>query len=197
MDIYVNWRNRFLSKCRLDMAIHSDRNKIKSDLIRIIEEDRMHKEKINAAEAKMHEHDKDRILLRISAAVNAISDLDELLDEILDQLIKAVNVERAFVLLKDELTGKLQLAKGRNDRRDPLFRADLIEGNIFNAVFEQGQPIVSANVRCDPRVLKRDLIISGALGKALLCAPKNIGSNIGSALCRPFVAGGRPERVGY
>jgi len=34
------------------------------------------------------------------------------LDETLIKLIKAVNVERAFVLLKDEPTGKLRMAKG-------------------------------------------------------------------------------------
>ena len=88
--------------------------------------------------AEIYEHDNDRILLRISAAVNSISDLDELLEEILDQLIKAVNVERAFVLLKDELTGNLHMAKGRNNRQDSLLSADLIEGNIFNAVCRTG-----------------------------------------------------------
>lgn len=150
-----------------------DRNRIKSDLVRVIEEGRLQAEQMSVTGSKIYEHDKDRILLRISAAVNSISDLDELLEEILDQLIKAVNVERAIVLLKDELTGKLHMVKGRNDRQASLLKADLIEGNIFDAVFEHGQPIVSANVQSDPRVLKQDLIISGTLGR-IFCAPLKI-----------------------
>jgi len=150
-----------------------DRNRIKSDLVRVIEEGRVQAGKMSVAGSGIYEHDKDRILLRISAAVNSISDLDELLEEILDQLIKAVNVERAFALLKDELTGKLYIAKGRNCQQDSLLKADLIEGNIFDAVVEHGQPIVSANVQSDPRVLKQDLIISGALGR-IFCAPLKI-----------------------
>jgi transcriptional regulator with GAF, ATPase, and Fis domain len=154
-----------------------DRNRVKSELIPIIESGRVQKQNTSIAVAEIPDFDKSRILLRVSAAVNSILDLNKLFEEILDQLISAVGVERAFVLLRDESTGKLQLAKGRNCRQESLLGADLIRGNVLEEVCEQGRPIVSADVRNDPRFSGWDAFAAGGSGR-LLCAPLKVSDRV-------------------
>jgi transcriptional regulator with GAF, ATPase, and Fis domain len=112
----------------------------------------------------------------VSTAVSSILDLNQLLEGILDQLITAVQVERAFMLLRDEATGKLRIAKGRNYRQETLFGAELAKGSIFEYVLEQENPIVSANGQTDPR-LNHGLTQSPDVGK-LFCAPLKVPGRV-------------------
>ncbi|MBP1609918.1 MAG: transcriptional regulator, NifA subfamily, Fis family, partial [Acidobacteria bacterium] len=144
-----------------------DRDRIKSELVRLIEAGRQQMQESGAA-AGIQEDDKSGILLRASAAVNSILDLNKLMEEILDQLIRAVGVERAFVFLKDESTEKLQFACGRDYRRQSIPGCEAALRTIADQVCDQGRPIVSVNARNDFR-------ISGERRPAeagkLLCAP--------------------------
>ena len=79
-------------------------------------------------------------------------------------------MERALVLLRDELTGRLQLAKGRNSKQESLTRVAHIDSSVLEDVLLQGRPIVSANVQGDPRLLNKRHTDSMASGK-ILCAP--------------------------
>ncbi len=148
-----------------------DRARIKSDLVRILDADK--EPNPGAAMVELHDDEKSRILLRVSATVNSIQELDPLLEAILDQLISAMGMQRALVYLKDELTGKLQLAKGRDDKRKSLEYVEAVNQSLLEEVCRQGNPIISANLHDDPRVLP------GSVGRALCSPLKTAGRVIG------------------
>jgi transcriptional regulator with GAF, ATPase, and Fis domain/serine/threonine protein kinase/tetratricopeptide (TPR) repeat protein len=153
------------------------RGRSKADLVRLIESGRDQESNSDIAVADIRDDEKARILLRVSATVNSIGELGPLLESILDQLIHAVRVERAMVFLRDELTGSLQFAKGRNSRHESLTVAEKLDRNILAEVMRQAQPLVSANTQEDPRLLHKGLINSFASRK-LLCAPLKLSDRV-------------------
>jgi transcriptional regulator with GAF, ATPase, and Fis domain len=154
-----------------------DRSQIKEELARLIELGRDQESSAGVAVAEVHDEDKARILLRVSATVSTIGEPGPLLEAILDQLVQAVKVERAFIFLRDELTGSLQLAKGRNDRQASLTGEKNLDRSILADVLKNGRPIVSANAQGDPRFRDKDRAVSHRAGK-LLCAPLKLSDRI-------------------
>jgi Nif-specific regulatory protein len=153
-----------------------DRARLRSELTNVIQLGAAHSRNSRGFVSEIQDYDNSRILLRVSAAVNSILDLNQLLEGILDQLIAAVGIERAFVLLKDESTGKLRLAKGRNHRQESLLGTEFTKADIFDEVCRQGSPVVSANAQGDPR-LNRDFAVSPRSGK-FMCAPLKVSGRI-------------------
>ncbi len=117
-----------------------------------------------------------RILLRVSAAVNSIPDINRLLERILDQLIQAAGLERAFAFLADSSNRDLCLAKGRNHLRETIQNAGATIDTIVEEVFERGLPMVSSNAQIDPR-FKDKVNMLGHQG-VLLCAPLRVADRI-------------------
>ena len=154
-----------------------DRSQIKEELARLIESGRDQESSAGVAVAEVRDEEKARILLRMSATVSTIGELGPLLEAILDQLVQAVKVERAFIFLRDELTGSLQLAKGRNDRQESLTGEKNLDRSILADVLKNGRPIVSANAHEDPRFRDKDRAVSHRSGK-LLCAPLKLSDRI-------------------
>ncbi len=156
--------------CKMESRISPDmlasyygvfgRAQIKQDLVRRLESDK----EAGAPEEDSQGDEKARVLMRVSAAVNSIQDLDPLLEAILDQLICAMGMQRALVYLADEITGKLRLAKGRSHRRESLEGAESVSQTLLEEVRRQAHPIVSANLCEDPRMPP------GGSGR-VLCAP--------------------------
>ncbi len=154
-----------------------DRSRIKEELARLIESGRDQESGAGVAVAEVRDEEKARILLRVSATVSTIGEPGPLLEAILDQLVQAVKVERAFIFLRDELTGSLQLAKGRNDRQESLTGENNLDRSILVDVLKNGKPIVSANAHEDPRFRDKDRAASHKTGK-LLCAPLKLSDRI-------------------
>jgi transcriptional regulator with GAF, ATPase, and Fis domain/tetratricopeptide (TPR) repeat protein len=165
--------------CNLENQIPSDmvssfycvfnRSRIKSDIIRMLNPDR--EDAVQPGFFGVHEEDKSRMLLRVSNAVNSIQELEPLLEIILDQLIAAMGMQRAVVYLRDESTGKLEMAKGRNDGKNSLQIDETVNRGIRELVCREGSPIVSANLHEDPRVSP------GSSGRAF-CAPLKTANRV-------------------
>ncbi len=173
--------------CKIEEQVPSDmlplywsafgRSRAKADLVRIIESGREREAAVGVTVADIRDDEKARILLRVSATVNTIGQLGPLLESILDQLITALRVERAFVFLRDELTGSLQYAKGRNCRNESLTGAEKLDRTVLAEVFQNERPIVSANTRDDPRLHQRQCLQSSA-SRTLLCAPLKLADRV-------------------
>ncbi len=173
--------------CKIEEQVPSDmlslywsafgRSRIKADLVRLIESGRDPARSEGLAVADIQDDEKARILLRVSATVNTIGQLGPLLESILDQLIQALRVERAFVFLRDELTGSLQYAKGRNDHHESLRNAEKVDRNILTEVFHHERPMVSANTKNDPRLHGRRFMGASA-SMMLLCAPLRLSGGV-------------------
>ncbi len=172
-----------------------DRSRIKEELARLIESGRDQESSAGVAVAEVRDEEKARILLRVSATVSTIGELGPLLEAILDQLVQAVKVERAFIFLRDELTGSLQLAKGRNDRQESLTGEKNLDRSILADVLKNGRPIVSANAQGDPRFRDKDRAVSNQIRKAPVRPAEAVGPDPWSALCGSLFSGGRLKRV--
>jgi transcriptional regulator with GAF, ATPase, and Fis domain/tetratricopeptide (TPR) repeat protein len=173
--------------CKIEEQVPSDmlphycaafgRSRLKASLVHLIELSRDPENNGGTAVADIHDDEKARILLRVSATVNSTGELGPMLESILDQLIHAVNVERAMVFLRDELTGSLRFAKGRNIRHESLTGIERLDRSIPAEVLRQERPIVSANTQEDPRLLHKGLMNSSASRK-LLCAPLRLSDRV-------------------
>ncbi|MEJ2111516.1 MAG: GAF domain-containing protein [Acidobacteriota bacterium] len=116
-----------------------------------------------------------QILLRVSATVNTIGDLDPLLEAVLDQLIGALGMERAAVYLREERTGKWTMAKGRSCSGGSVNVR--LSQQILEEVGNRGNPVVSADVKTDVRFDPERGGMRGGSGR-LLSAPLKISGKI-------------------
>lgn len=153
------------------------RSHVKAELAHLIESAADQERSSDASVADIRDEEKTRVLLRMSATVNSIGELDPLLEEILDQLIHAMVVERALIFLRDELTGNLQFAKGRNNKQEPLGVTARLDRYVLLNVLRQERPILSANAQTDPRMLNKQHVKPSSSGK-LLCAPLKVSNRI-------------------
>jgi len=110
-----------------------------------------------------------RILCQASNAINAIRDIDPLMTAICSSLSKAVRMDRVLIALLDEKTGTLKSAGKRNIEMSSLEDLDSLSLQVVHEVFRTGQPFVTANSHCDPRLNGREL--AGAYAGSLFCAP--------------------------
>jgi transcriptional regulator with GAF, ATPase, and Fis domain/tetratricopeptide (TPR) repeat protein len=169
--------------CKLEDQIPADlitsfyavfnRSLVKLGLVKLIEAGR------NSAgynEQPPFDDDNARILLRMSASINSSTELSPLLERILDQLLSATSMDRGFVFLRDEITGNLALAKGRNSEHKNLFQEECISREILEYVSKEGSPIISANVMEDIRIKSEDSI-KNQTGK-LFCGALKVSNRI-------------------
>jgi transcriptional regulator with GAF, ATPase, and Fis domain/tetratricopeptide (TPR) repeat protein len=110
-----------------------------------------------------------RILCQASNAINAIRDIDPLMTAICSSLSKAVRMDRVLIALLDEKTGTLKSAGKRNIEMSSLEDLDSLSLQVVHEVFRTGQPFVTANSHCDPRLSGKEL--AGAYAGSLFCAP--------------------------
>ncbi|MBN2244067.1 MAG: sigma-54-dependent Fis family transcriptional regulator, partial [Acidobacteria bacterium] len=153
------------------------RNRTKSELSRLIGSVPDDGAGSEIALSSVQDEDQARILFRISAAVNSERDLDGLLEEILDNLLQGTGMDRALVFLKQDSPESWKAAKGRTRRKELLTTAVSISPAVLEEVGRRGNPMLSANVREDPRLAGEILTIPGEPGR-LLCAPLKVSGRI-------------------
>ncbi len=186
-DRYRHARSAYHWLCKLENRVPGEmlpsfrnafgRNRVKTDLVRLIESKRYAAPGKNSLVSGDTGADQSRILFRVSATVNSIRDLDPLLGAILDQLIQAMDMERALIYLKEVSQENLKLAKGRSYAGENIIIT--VNQNILDEVGLRGNPIVSSNVAKDSRLSGKVLTVPGEPGR-LLCAPLKIsGRTIG------------------
>ncbi len=129
-----------------------------------------------------------RTLCRASAAINSTRDLHGLLEAVIDQLMEAIGVERVFVFLRQEKTGKLAPAIGRTLDRRTIDASGFANHGILETVGKGGSPFVTANARFDPRLSQGDCPHDP--GRCtVFCAPLKVRGKMRGVLyadrCRP------------
>jgi len=141
-----------------------NRGMVKLELARLIEAERPFINNYHTAENSKN----TGILLRMTAMVNSVRELNPLLDGLLELVLMAIAVRRGFIFLWDEKARSLEQA-GRRDVEDGRgVIADDVSRVVLESVFKEGKPLVSADAGCDPRIMKNG--ITEPPGK-LLCIP--------------------------
>jgi transcriptional regulator with GAF, ATPase, and Fis domain len=110
-------------------------------------------------------------LLNVSASINSVLDLEEVLKKIVDAVVQITGGKRGLLMLRDEETGSLVPSLGRsNDGRDiPPDRFD-VSASVVLKVAETGQPLYVSNVG-EELDLKDQRSIVDLNIKTVICMP--------------------------
>ncbi len=120
-----------------------------------------------------------RVFKDVSEIIGAVIDLDNLMDVIIFTASKIMNAKASSLLLKDERTEKLFFHIATGEKKDEVKLFELKKGEgIAGWVAENGQPLLVANVKEDPRWSDK---ISTAISfdtNSIACAPLKVGDKI-------------------
>ena len=115
-----------------------------------------------------------QILLRVSELLSSPESIDVLLEKILDQVFQLLDVDRAALLLVDELTGKLEprIVKTVDGRMSMgnVNESRIYSNNIVEYVREHSVAALFSDARMDPRLGQAKSIIYHSIC-ASMCAP--------------------------
>jgi signal transduction histidine kinase len=150
----------------------------------------------NGAELQRHS-DCDKQIARlhtlqeVSRKLTSKLDLEDALTSILDEAIRTTGAQRGCLLLADPATGELEARVFRH-----LQPSDLNSGpfspsrTVIKRVWDNGQPVLTANAAEDPALAKATSIVNYTL-RSILCVPLHMqGNRIGALyLDNPVKAG--------
>jgi two-component system NtrC family sensor kinase len=114
----------------------------------------------------------DRITLhRISSTLAASIDLQEILSIVLEQAVRTTRAERGYILLRDAPHGPLKVQCAYMlDEEVIASKPFEISRSIVEQVARDGEPILTANAKEDPRFSGHDSVIAYEL-RSILCVP--------------------------
>jgi adenylate cyclase len=135
-------------------------------------------EKLEAVDGQFYEHDQDRrnleALAGIGQVVNSSLDLNTVLNEVMDTLIQLTGAERAFLMLREDRSGKMETRVARNWERISLDTGELeISDTIIHQVLQGGDGILTTNALTDPRFGAQESIVAYNL-RSILCVPLKV-----------------------
>lgn len=110
------------------------------------------------------------LLNRLSQEFNSSLHVDVILNKVIDEVIRTINAERGFVMLKNK-TGQFifRVARGMNqqDINDPDFQ---ISRSIVEQVKRESQPVLTSDAMTDARFQAQQSVVSLGL-RSILCVP--------------------------
>lgn len=116
------------------------------------------------------------LLNRLSQEFNSSLDVDIVLNKVIDEVIKAINAERGFVMLRDG-NGQFsfRVARGMNRQTidDPNFQ---ISRSVVEQVIKLGRPILTSDAQNDARFQTQQSVVSLGL-RSILCVPLKTENN--------------------
>ncbi|HSM55844.1 MAG TPA: GAF domain-containing sensor histidine kinase [Candidatus Sulfomarinibacteraceae bacterium] len=121
-------------------------------------------------------------LYEVSSRLSTTLDLSELLNMVMDATLQLTEGERGFLVLVDEVTGRLQTAVARNVDQESIGDegAD-ISRSVVTRVIDSGEPVLTDNAQEDERFADRQSVVNYQL-RSIMCAPLRArGRVIGAA----------------
>jgi len=110
-------------------------------------------------------------LAEVARVVNSSLDLSEVLNQVMDQIVCLTGAERAFLMLVDPESGKLEFRAARNlDQETIADSAFKISRSVVYRVAREGEPVVTTDAQLDPRFRGQESIVSYNL-RSILCVP--------------------------
>ncbi|NDJ62996.1 MAG: GAF domain-containing protein [Chloroflexi bacterium] len=110
-------------------------------------------------------------LLDTFALITSTLELEQVLDQVMDTVIKFAGAERAYLMLREKLTGELDIAVARNWDRESLSDDDAIfSRSIVTTTLREGRPIITTNAQSDDRFQNVLSVVNNQL-RSILCIP--------------------------
>ncbi|MGF1507086.1 MAG: GAF domain-containing protein [Chloroflexi bacterium] len=130
-------------------------------------------------ESLEHERDQYRALADTAALINSSLDLPYVLNEVMDTIIELTGAERGYLMLRDDLTGDMELSVARNVDRQTIEDSESFEisRSVVQRVAESGEALLTTNAQEDTRFPDSQSIVSYSL-RSILCVPLNLRGQV-------------------
>lgn len=120
-------------------------------------------------------------LVDIGQVINSSLDLHEILRIVMDTIVRLINAERGFLMLRDE-QGTLVTQVARNWEQESLEPSEFaLSQTVVNRVITQGMPVLTTNAQEDPRFGSQHSIIDYNL-LSILCVPLKVKGELTGVL---------------
>jgi len=135
-----------------------------------------HKKQIKAQQERL------AALYEVSSRLTTTLDLTELLNLVMDSTIQLTDAERGYLVLVDDVTGRLETAAARNVDRETIEGSSMeISRSIVRHVATTGSSIHTDNAQEDDRFADHQSVVGYKL-RSIMCAPLRArGRVIGAA----------------
>ncbi len=126
------------------------------------------KKEVSGKEKRINELQK---LIEVGQVINSVLDMDELLNVIMDMVIKVVEAERGFLMLKDLETGELIFKVARN-MDDAIKDKSLftVSSGITGSVVRDGKAVLTSDAQDDTRFSAQASVMDNKL-RSVMCVP--------------------------
>lgn len=117
-------------------------------------------------------------LIEVGQIINTVLDMPQLLNLIMDMVIKVVEAERGFLMLKDAETGELEFKVARN-MDDAIKDKSLftISSGITGRVVREGTPVLTTDAQSDERFSAQASVMDNKL-RSVMCVPMMIKKDV-------------------
>ncbi len=129
------------------------------------------------AAAFEEEHQNMIALTNISQMVNSSLEVDEVLRIAMDTVVKMINAERGFLMLRDG-ENAMRIRTARNWEQESInSKASATSRTIINRVIESGEGILTTDAQEDPRFGAQESIIAHNM-RSILCVPLKVKNEL-------------------
>jgi PAS domain S-box-containing protein len=112
-------------------------------------------------------------LINTGQVINSSLELEEVLRVVMDTIVRLLNAERGFFMLKDR-KGELAIRIARNWEQEAVHPTEFaISRTVVMRVISDGKPVLTTNAQEDPRFLGQDSVIAYNL-RSILCVPLSV-----------------------
>ena len=123
------------------------------------------------------EHSNMVALASISQMVNSSLDVDEVLRIAMDTVVKMINAERGFLMLRDG-EDAMTIRTARNWEQESInLKGSSTSRTIINRVIESGEGILTTDAQEDPRFGAQESIIAHNM-RSILCVPLKVKNDL-------------------
>ncbi|MBT3322263.1 MAG: GAF domain-containing protein [Anaerolineae bacterium] len=130
-----------------------------------------------SAAAFEEEHNNMVALTSISQMVNSSLEVDEVLRIAMDTVVKMINAERGFLMLKDG-ENAMTIRTARNWEQESINSKETSTSQtVINRVIESGEGILTTNAQEDPRFGGQESIIAHNM-RSILCVPLKVKTEL-------------------
>ena len=129
------------------------------------------------AAAFEEEHNNMVALTNISQMVNSSLEVDEVLRIAMDTVVKMINAERGFLMLRDG-ENAMTIRTARNWEQESInSKESSTSRTIINRVIESGEGILTTDAQEDPRFGAQESIIAHNM-RSILCVPLKVKNEL-------------------
>lgn len=110
-------------------------------------------------------------LLRTFTLITSSLELDKVLEDVMDTIIRITGAERAYLMLKNNMTEELEIAVARNWDRENIDDADAnFSRSIVTQAMGSQEAIIATNAQADARFRDVKSVMANNL-RSILCVP--------------------------